>query len=72
MTKQLIHIKDMHCPACVIRLESLEDDMPGITCARASLRKQTLEVDFDEAVIPIEQVLNAVRDLGYQVDIHHT
>ncbi len=64
MTKTY-RVADMHCPACVMLLEGLEDRLPGIHRICASYKKQTLVVDFDQHVISEEQILAAIRELGY-------
>ncbi len=68
MARQTIRIADMHCPACVMRVESLEDDLPGVTSARASLCKLMLEVEYDEGLIGVEQIVQALREMGYQAE----
>jgi copper chaperone len=68
MEKRTIRIADMHCPACVMRVESLEDDLPGVTSARASLRKLSVEVEYDERQVGVEQIIAYLRDLGYQAE----
>lgn len=58
-------IPDMHCPNCVMRLEGLEDDLPGIRNIEGSYRKQTLAIRFDERQTSLEQIYTAIRALGY-------
>ncbi len=65
--RQVLRVPDMHCSACVMRLEGLEDDLPGVKRVRASYRQQQVEVDFDEAAISPAQIVAAVQKLGYTV-----
>lgn len=67
MVKKTFKIPDMHCANCVMRLESLEDDLEGVSSITASYHKQTFEVDFDERVIAEETIKKAIVKLGYQV-----
>jgi copper chaperone CopZ len=67
MLKKVYHIPDMHCSACVMRLEGLEDELEGVRSIRASYQKQTFEVEFDEALIPEEEIRKAVVELGYTI-----
>ncbi len=57
----------MHCPACVMRLEGLEDDLPGIERVRASYQRGQMEVEYDERTITTAQIVAAVQRLGYTV-----
>jgi copper chaperone CopZ len=64
MTKQTFSV-EMHCTACVMRLEGLEDDLPGVKRIRASYQKQQLEVDYDETRVTEAQIKAAAAKMGY-------
>ena len=63
--KQVFHVPDMHCPACVMRLEGIEDTLPGIRRIAASYRKQRLEVEYDESQVGEAQIVAAAEAQGY-------
>ncbi|HCE16977.1 MAG TPA: hypothetical protein DEQ80_03870 [Anaerolinea thermolimosa] len=65
MVKKTFVISDMHCANCVMRLEGLEDDLPGIRYIQGSYHRQTLEVEFDETQLSEEQLRAAIARLGY-------
>lgn len=67
MQKITMNIKDMHCPACVMRLEGLEDQLPGIAQITASYKKNTMTVEFDEHQITLQEIHAAIASLGYTV-----
>ena len=67
MQKKSYHILGMHCSMCAMRLESLEDDLPGVHRASASYRRQRLEVEFDETSLTEAHLVEAIRALGYDV-----
>jgi copper chaperone CopZ len=67
MVKQIFRIPDMHCTACVMRLEGLEDELPGIRRIRASYQKQHMEVEYDETLITAAQIRAAVEKKGYTI-----
>jgi copper chaperone CopZ len=67
MTKQIFRVTDMHCINCVMRLEGLEDDLPGVKQVRASYQKQLMEVVYDERHLNEEQIVGAIQRLGYTV-----
>ena len=66
MIKKSFRVPDMHCPACVMRLESIEDLLPGIIHVTASYHKQQMEVAYDEALVDETQIIAAVKQLGYE------
>ncbi len=65
MIKRTFTVADMHCPNCAMRLESLEDTLPGIKSVSASYRTGRMTVEFDETRLSEEQILAAVAKLGY-------
>ena len=67
MTKQIFRIPDMHCSSCVMRLEGIEDDLPGVRRACASYQKQQMEVEYDEGRVSPAQIVEAIQRLGYTV-----
>jgi len=66
--KKVFRIPDMHCSACAMRLEGLEDDLPGVRMVEASYQKQTLLVEFDDAMVGEEEIRNAIQGLGYTAE----
>jgi copper chaperone CopZ len=67
MIKQVFRVTDMHCTACVMRLEGLEDDLPGVKRVKASYQRQQMEVEYDERQLSAAQIVAAVERLGYTV-----
>jgi copper chaperone CopZ len=67
MAKQTFRVTDMHCSSCVMRLEGLEDDLPGVKRVRASYQKQQMEVEYDEKVLTEARIVGEIRRLGYTV-----
>lgn len=59
-------IAGMHCSNCVMRLEEIEDDLPGVHRATASFRRQKMEVEYDETLVTIEEITAAIREKGYE------
>jgi copper chaperone CopZ len=50
-----------------MRLEGIEDALPGIHKVRASYQKQNMEVEFDEAKVNEEQIRGTIKKLGYTI-----
>ena len=67
MIKKTFRVPNMHCSNCSMKLESIEDDLPGIKEINASYHKQQMMVAFDETQVSVEQILAAVRKKGYRV-----
>ena len=67
MQKKTFRVPDMHCTNCVMRVESIEDDLPGIKEVSASYHKLNMIVEFDETQVSAEQIIAAVKKMGYEV-----
>ncbi len=67
MIKRTYTVNDMHCSNCVMRIEGLEDSLPGMISVSASYRKGQMTVEFDEARLSEAQILAAVERLGYTI-----
>ncbi len=69
MIKKTYAVNDMYCTNCVMRIESLEDALPGIKSISASYRKGLMKVEFDETRLTEAQIIAAVTRLGYTVTV---
>jgi copper chaperone CopZ len=66
MVKKIFRVPDMHCTACVMRLEGLEDELAGVQRVTASYQKQQMQVEYDEKSVSEAQIVAAVKRKGYQ------
>ena len=66
--KKTFRIPDMHCSACVMKLESLEDDLPGVRMVQASYQKQSMLVEYDDSKVREGEIRKAIQGLGYTVE----
>jgi copper chaperone CopZ len=65
MARQRFRVPNMHCSACVMRLEGIEDELAGVTRITASYRQQHMDVEYDEAQVTVEQIIAAATKHGY-------
>jgi copper chaperone CopZ len=65
MLKKTLKVSDMHCSNCAMRIENLEDDLPGVRSVSASYARGQVVVEFDETRTSLEAIIAAVRELGY-------
>ncbi len=66
MVKKVFRVLDMHCSSCVMHVESIEDDLPGILRVKASYQKARMEVEYDETKVNEVQIIAAVKEKGYE------
>jgi len=68
MIKKTFTVKNMHCANCAIKIESIEDDLPGIKEVNASYVKQQMIVEYDENLVSVDEIVAAVKKRGYQAE----
>ena len=66
--KKTFRVPDMHCSACVMKLEGLEDDLPGVRSIIGSYQKQSLVVEYDDGKISEDEIRKAIRRMGYSTN----
>ncbi|KAK9733503.1 hypothetical protein RND81_04G071400 [Saponaria officinalis] len=60
------NIGGMTCAACVMSVEGVLKELPGIVRAVVSLTTNLGEVDYDPAVISKADIVNAIEDAGFE------
>jgi copper chaperone CopZ len=66
MTTQLFSVPKMHCSACVMLLEGLEDEVEGVERVEANYKKQQMRVEYDDEKVSIDQIVKAAKQEGYE------
>jgi copper chaperone CopZ len=66
MTKSVFRVTDMHCSSCVMLVEGIEDDLPGIQRVKASYQKARVEVEYDETIVSEAQIIAGIKQKGYE------
>ncbi|MEI7988285.1 MAG: heavy-metal-associated domain-containing protein [Chloroflexota bacterium] len=66
MIKKTFRVPDMHCSACVMRLEGIEDELPGVKRVDASYHKQQMTVEYDENQVQLELIIAEIKKKGYE------
>lgn len=61
-------IVDMHCAACIRKLETGFDAVVGIQSARANLSLKRLSVVWDEQFISPEKIENMIQSFGFSAN----
>ncbi|MRR29598.1 hypothetical protein EG834_04565 [bacterium] len=69
MKTLVLEVKDMHCSNCAMKLQALEDDLPGVKTVDASYHSQKMKVVYAEDVVTTEAIMEAVRKLGYTPEL---
>lgn len=60
-------VTGMACAACAIGVEEIAAQQPGVRKASVNFATQTLQLEFQPEVLPLEQLQSAVRAGGYDL-----
>ena len=58
-------VKGMTCAGCVLGTRTVLTRLPGVTKADVSYEKGTAVVTYDPAKVTVEQMIAAIKTLGY-------
>jgi len=61
-------VKGMTCAACQSAVERSLTRTPGVQQASVNLMLHSATVTYDPAVVPVDALLEAVRDIGYEAE----
>lgn len=64
-----IAVKGMTCGGCVLGTRKVLTRLPGVTEADVSYEKGTAVVTYDPAKVTVEQMIAAIRTLGYTASV---
>lgn len=62
-----LQVHGMTCANCAHSVERTLAAIPGVTKALVELQGERAIVEYDPALVKPEVLVNAVRDLGYEV-----
>ena len=67
--KQKFNVYGMSCSACVNHVDSAVSKLDGVISVNVNLVSNSMIVEFDEKVIDIDAIINAVKNAGYDAKI---
>ncbi|MCL2140497.1 MAG: cadmium-translocating P-type ATPase [Dehalococcoidia bacterium] len=68
MNNQVLNIRGMTCAACAQRIEKSVRKLPGIHKAAVNLANERLFVEYDENILMLSNIKEAIVKIGYEVE----
>lgn len=68
--KQKFNIEGMTCSACSAHVDKAVRKLNGVTYCNVNLLSNTMEVEFDDNVLQISDIIDAVNKAGYKAYIN--
>ena len=60
-------VKNMHCAACKINVETAAKKVDGVTSCEVNLMTNSAKISFDDKKLDKEKLLKAIHDAGYEL-----
>lgn len=68
MKKVTLKITGMSCAHCVNKVETALQELKGVEKAKVNLKKEVAKVKYDEAVQTLNNLTEAVKEVGYEAE----
>lgn len=62
------NVKNMTCGGCAASVESMLRSLSGVMDVRVDLPTKTARVHFQSGAVTVEQMKNAIRLIGYDLE----
>lgn len=69
MQKATIQLETLSCPSCLQKIENAVKGLAGVNkdSLKVLFNASKVKVEFDPETIPIDEIENAIENLGYSV-----
>jgi copper chaperone len=66
MKKTLLRSQELSCPSCVAKIETALKAVKGVSAAKVYFNTGKIEVQHDPEVVKAEDLVKAVKSVGYE------
>jgi copper chaperone len=67
MSITTVEVPGIHCDHCQSAIEGALDQLQGVRSARVSVADRTVEVDYDESVVGLQDIKDTIVEQGYDL-----
>jgi len=69
MKKTLLRSQELTCPSCVAKIETALKVLNGVSDAKVYFNTGKIEVQHDPQVAAVEDLVKAVKSIGYEARV---
>jgi copper chaperone CopZ len=66
MKKTLLRSQELSCPSCVAKIETALKAVKGVAEAKVYFNTGKIEVEHDPQVVKAEDLVKAIKSVGYE------
>jgi copper chaperone len=67
MTSRILKVEGMSCNHCKAAVTRAVSALKGVSSVEVDLEKKTVAVNYDDALLPLDRVKDAIQGEGYRV-----
>ena len=67
MAARTLSVPGISCDYCKMSIEQAVGELPGIDAVQVDISARTVDLSFDEAAVGLEQIIDAIEEVGYEV-----
>lgn len=67
MAESTLTVPEMSCEACRTTVAGALQTLPGVVAVSVDLDRKLVSVEHDEGLAPVDTLVTAVEDQGYEV-----
>jgi copper chaperone len=67
MTTTTISVPDISCGHCKSSIEGAIGGLEGVSKVDVAIEAKTVDLDFDDAAVTLETIIDAIEGQGYEV-----
>lgn len=69
MQKTLLRSQELSCPSCVAKIETALKALNGVSDVKVYFNTGKIEVQHDLQLVKSDQLVDAVRSVGYEASV---
>ncbi|MDE2312511.1 MAG: heavy-metal-associated domain-containing protein [Patescibacteria group bacterium] len=69
ITKRVFKINGMHCTACAMNIDGDLEEAVGVKSASTNYARQETAVEYDDAQIAPEAIVEIIKKTGYEASL---
>ena len=70
MSTMTLSVPDISCAHCKMSIEGAVRPLTGVDTVEVHIDAKTVDISWDESTLPLEKIVDAIEDQGYEVDGH--
>ncbi|GGE59065.1 copper chaperone [Streptosporangium jomthongense] len=67
--KIILRSDELNCPSCVPKIEKALGQVAGVSHAKVHFATGRIEVEYDAGQVKTDQLVSAVRNVGYEARV---